>query len=188
MSEVFDFQTFPLLESERLILRELGQADAPTLFEYFRDPEYTKFVSFDLHTSVEQTKGFIALMTNMYQQNDSIRWGIQLKESKQLVGTAGLHFWKRDIRCAEVGYHVGRPYWGRGFATEVLRALVDFGFHRMNLNRIEGRHNAGNDASGRVMEKVGFQKEGIWRQREIKYGELVDVVQFSLIREDYAQE
>jgi ribosomal-protein-alanine N-acetyltransferase len=188
MTEVFDFQVFPLLETERLLLRQLVEADAPALFEYFRDPEYTQFVSFDMHTSVDQTRGFITLMSNMYQQKDSIRWGIELKESKHLIGTTGLHFWKREIRCAEVGYHVGRPYWSRGFATEVLYALVDFGFHRMNLNRIEGRHNAGNDASGRVMEKVGFQKEGIWRQREIKYGKPVDVIQFSLLREEYLQD
>ncbi len=72
-----------------------------------------------------------------------------------------------------------------GIASEVLRALVDFGFQRMNLNRIEGRHSAGNDVSGRVLLKCGFQKEGILRQREVLAGRLVDVVQFSLLREEY---
>ncbi|MBN8621430.1 MAG: GNAT family N-acetyltransferase [Anaerolineae bacterium] len=185
MAEWFDFQHFPVLETERLVLRELVETDAQALFEYFREPEYTRFVSFDIHTSIEQTRDFINFMTTIYQQKDSIRWGIELKSDKHLIGTAGLHFWKRNIRCAEVGYHIGQSYWRQGFATEVLEALVGFGFQHMNLNRIEGRHNAGNDASGRVMQKIGFQKEGIWRQREIKFGQFVDVVQFSLLREEY---
>jgi len=187
-SEIFDFQSFPILETERLMLRELVEVDAPALFEYYREPEFTKFISFDTHTSIEPTKRFIAWTSDIYGQKDGIRWGIQLKEANQLIGTTGLHFWKRDLRCAEVGYHVGRPFWGSGFATEVLGALVDFGFHRMNLNRVEGRHNAGNDVSGHVLEKVGFKKEGIWREREIKDGKFVDVVQFSLLREEYVRE
>jgi ribosomal-protein-alanine N-acetyltransferase len=67
----------------------------------------------------------------------------------------------------------------------VLPALLDFGFQRMNLNRIEGRHSDGNDASGRVMLKCGFQREGVLRQRENLSGTLVDVVQFSLLRGEY---
>jgi ribosomal-protein-alanine N-acetyltransferase len=188
MTETFDFSAFPALETERLILRETSDADAPALFELYRDPEMTRFVTFSTHASVEDTKGFIGWMANAFRQKDSIRWGIVLKETNDLIGTGGLHFWKRELRMAEVGYHIGRAFWGRGYATEALYALVDFGFQRMNLNRIEGRHNAGNHASGRVMEKVGFQREGIWRQREIKDGKLVDVVQFALLYEDYFQE
>lgn len=184
MCEMFDFQFFPLLETERLILRQLTGTDAPALFEFFRDPDYTRFLSFDSHTSIEQTKNFIAWTAEIFRQKDSIRWAIQLR-SGPLIGTAGLHFWKRELRCAEVGYHIGPLFWGNGYATEALSALVGFGFHEMNLNRIEGRHNAGNDASGSVMRKLGFQQEGILRQREIKGGALVDVVQFSLLRQDY---
>ena len=126
-------------------------------------------------------------MKEIYQQKDSVRWGIQLKETKQLIGNAGLHFWKRDIRCADVGYHIGESYQGRGFATEVLATMVDFGFKRMNLNRIQGYINRGNDASGRVMEKLGFKKEGVWRQVELKNGNLIDKIWFSLLRNEYFQ-
>lgn len=185
---MFDFTAFPILETERLVLRETTEADAPALFDYYRDPELTKFISFGTHASVEDTLGFIGWMASVYRQQDSIRWGIQLKATTRLIGTGGLHFWKRELRMAEVGYHIGRPFWGMGYATETLGVLVDFGFQHMNLNRIEGRHNAGNDASGRVMEKLGFQREGRWRQREIKDGDFVDVVQFSLMREDYLRD
>lgn len=187
MAEVFDFDSFPLLETERLILRELTDVDAAPLFEFFRTVEYTQYLSFGRHTTLDHTHSFIAWTRDVYQKKDSVRWALQLKTSNQIIGTAGLHFWKRDIRCAEAGYHVGPPYWGKGFATEVLRALVDFGFQRMDLNRLEARHNDGNDASGRVLEKVGFQREGIWRQRELKEDRIVDVHQYSLLRDEYLQ-
>jgi [ribosomal protein S5]-alanine N-acetyltransferase len=188
MATVFDFQDFPRLETERFLLRELVEADAPALFKYFSDPDYTRYLSFDTHMTIDQTKEFIAAMRELYQQKDSLRWAIQLKESQELVGTAGLHFWKREIRCAEVGYHIGKPYWGRGYASEVLRAMVKFGFQQMNLNRIEGYHNAGNDASGRVMQKLGFKQEGVVRQGAFKANQFVDKLWFSLLREEYFQE
>lgn len=188
MAEIFDFQSFPTLETERLILRETTDADAPALFELYRDPEMSRFISFSTHTSIDDTRAFLGWMANAFKQRDSIRWGIVLKARNRLIGTGGLHFWKRELRMMEVGYHIGQAYWGEGYATETLRALVDFGFRRANLNRIEGRHNAGNDASGRVMAKVGFEREGVWRQREIKDGALVDVVQYAMLREDYLRE
>lgn len=187
MSEIFDFQEFPLLETDRLLMREMVEADAPTLFEYYRDPEFTRYVPFNTHKSIEDSRDFISFWRNLYQQKNSIRWGIELKETKQLIGNAGLVFWKRDIRCAEVGYHTGQPYQGRGFTTEVLSAMVDFGFEFMNLNRIEGCIYPGNDASARVMEKLGFKKEGVWRQVHLKNGIFIDKIWFSLLREEHPQ-
>jgi ribosomal-protein-alanine N-acetyltransferase len=184
---MFDFQSFPHLETDRLVLRETTEGDAPALFELYRDPEMSKYITFSTHADIEQTKGFIAWMADVFAKKDSIRWGFELKAANRLIGTGGLHFWKRDVRCAEVGYHIGRAYWGSGYATEALRVLVDFGFERMNLNRIEGCHNAGNDASGRVMEKAGFRREGTWRQRVLKDGVLVDSVQYSLLRSEYLE-
>ena len=185
MTELFDFEAFPTLETEHLLLRELTDADAPTLFTYFSDPAYVRYLSFGLHTSIEQTRGFIDWTRAGYAQKDGIRWGIWLKSNDLLIGTCGLHFWKREIRCAEAGYHVAPAYWGQGIASELLPALLEFGFRRMNLNRIEGKHVAGNEASGRVMLKCGFRQEGILRQRENLSGTLVDVVQYSLLRSEY---
>lgn len=187
MANLFDFEAFPTLKTERLILRETNEDDALALFTYYRNPEMMQYISFNTHQSTEDTLGFLRWMANAFLQKDSVRWGIQLKATGELIGTGGLHFWKRELRLAEVGYHIGRPHWGMGYATETLRALVAFGFEHMNLNRIEGRHNAGNNASGRVMGKVGFQREGVLRQREIKDGTFVDVVQFSLLREEYRE-
>lgn len=185
MARVFDFEFFPRLETERLVLREVTLADTQLLFEIYRVPEMMTYVAFSTHKDTEDTKDFIAWMAKVFREKDSVRWGIQLKSDGRLIGTAGLHFWKRSIRCAEVGYHIGRDHWGSGYATEALRAMLDFGFDYMDLNRIEGQHHVGNIASGRVMEKAGFQREGVWRQRARKDGALVDTVWFSLLREEY---
>lgn len=185
MVNVFDFEYFPQLETDRLVLRAVTVADVLELFEVYRIPEMMRYVSFSPHKDTQDTRDFIAWMAKVFDAKESVRWGIQLKSNNLLIGTAGLHFWKRNIRCAEVGYHVGRDYWGSGYATEALRAMLAFGFDHMDLNRIEGQHAAGNDASGRVMEKAGFQREGTWRQRVLKDGALLDTVWFSLLREEY---
>jgi ribosomal-protein-alanine N-acetyltransferase len=188
MVDLFDFQDFPRLETPRLEMRQLEESDASALFWYYCDTEMMKYLFFNPHKSVEDTKSFIRYMTKLYLEKDSIRWGIQAKETGKLIGTAGLHFWKREIRCAEVGYHIGRSYWGNGFATEVLGAMVDFGFKSMNLNCIEGYHNSGNGASGRVMEKLGFTKEGVLRERIVKDNQFVDRVCYSILRREYFHE
>ena len=103
MSNFFDFRTFPILQTERLILRQPTDADATALFEFFRDPAFTQFISFDTQTSIEQAQQFINWMAALYNQKDSIRWAIQLKQPENLIGTAGLHFWKRETRRAEAG-------------------------------------------------------------------------------------
>lgn len=187
MSAIFDFDSFPRLETPRLILREATPGDAQDLFEFYRDPQMTRYVTFGVHRTIDDTLAFLAWMADAFQKKDSIRWGYELKETGNLIGSGGLHFWKRNIRCAEVGYHIGPPYWGGGYATEALRAIVAFGFEHMDLNRIEGKHTAGNVGSGRVMLKTGFRYEGTLRQREVKDGLIEDCLWYSILREEYEQ-
>jgi ribosomal-protein-alanine N-acetyltransferase len=144
-----------------------------------------KYLRFDAHQHLGHTRDFINWMAEIFEKKVGIRWGIELKETGHIIGTGGLYLSKPEFRCAEVGYHIGRVWWGHGFATETLQAMIEFGFKHMDLNRIEGKHHAGNDTSGRVMQKVGFQYEGILRQGELKEDRFVDVVQFSLLHDEY---
>ena len=92
-----------------------------------------------------------------------------------------------DNRAAEVGYSLARGLWNRGLMTEALRAVIDFGFRGLNLNRIEAQHESENPASGAVMRKCGMQREGTLRQRLMNKGRFVDVELYSILRCDYIQ-
>ncbi len=102
-----------------------------------------------------------------------------------LVGAMGLDFAPEHAR-AELGYWVGRPSWGQGFASEAARELVRYGFEVLGLNRIQAHHMVRNPASGRVLEKCGMQKEGVVRQYLKKWGEFEDIVMYSILASDQA--
>jgi len=102
----------------------------------------------------------------------------------RLVGAVALHL---DLahRRGELGYWVGVPFWNQGFATEAARALVDFSFHELGLNRIQARHMTRNPGSGRVMQKVGMRPEGIHRQHIVAHGKTEDIAMYAILREEW---
>ena len=91
----------------------------------------------------------------------------------------------RAVRKAELGYWVGKPFWGRGYATEAAGSIVDFGFDQLGLNRITAGHMVRNPASGRVMQKIGMREEGLLKGHVRKWGQFYDVSFYGLVRSDY---
>ena len=112
-------------------------------------------------------------------------FAICLRTDRALVGAIGLQI-DRDLEKAELGYWVGRPFWNRGYATEAASAVLDFGFDKLRLNRIQAAHLSRNPSSGRVLEKVGMLLEGTARQGAKKWGEFEDVVWYGVLRDDWA--
>lgn len=103
----------------------------------------------------------------------------------ELVGACGLVV-KRDDDVAEIGYWIGVPYWGRGYATEAAAAVIRYGFEQLNLNRIYAAHFARNPQSGNVLRKLGMRHEGTLRQHHKKWGEYQDAEMYAILRQDWA--
>lgn len=102
-----------------------------------------------------------------------------------MVGACGLVNWEAEHARAEVGFVLSREYWGRGLMSEAVRAILRFGFERMNLNRIEARCIAENAASARVMEKAGMVYEGTLRQREYIKGAYRDIKLYAILKKGF---
>ena len=85
----------------------------------------------------------------------------------------------------ELGYWIAKDFWGIGYCTEAAKAIVNYGFEQMNLNRIHAHHVARNPASGRVMQKIGMKQEGYFRQATVKWGKFEDEVLYAILREDW---
>lgn len=178
------FARLPELETPRLILRKMTMNDAQDMYNYSRDPEVSRHVLWDAHRSVQESRAYLRYIMRQYRNNEPSSWGIELKETGQLVGTIGYMWWNRDNRSAEVGYSLSRAQWNKGLMTEALREVIRFGFDDMHLHRIEAQHETTNPASGRVMEKVGMQKEGVLRGRLYNKGKYVDVTLYAILRGD----
>lgn len=180
---VFDFTHFPLLETERLRLREIQPDDVNALLKMFGNPEVVRFIEMQPIKSIEQANEWLKWMGGIFSSKDGLRWAVTLPDDT-FIGSAGLHRWNREVHCAEIGCDISYTYWGNGYGQEAMHRVIDFGWKNMNLNRIEASVIKGNNRSVHVMEKLGFKKEGTLRQRLLKGGKYYDVYIFGLLRCD----
>ncbi len=154
------FEPFPVLETERLILRKAALTDVADLFSLRTDPKTMKFIP-RVHPKTHDD--VLEMMKNMYDENSSINWAITLKPSTKLIGMIGFYRTQKEHFRSEVGYMISSDYWGIGIATEALGPILDFGFNEIKLHSIEARINPKNIASRGVLLKHQFVKEGYFK-------------------------
>jgi RimJ/RimL family protein N-acetyltransferase len=128
-------------------------------------------------------EAWIAAQESAWELGEAATFAIT-EATEGFVGVIGLSIEPNHWR-AEAGYWVGLPYWGRGYATEALAAIIAFGFRQLDLNRIHATHFTRNPASGRVMIKAGMRFEGCLRQHFLKWGQFEDVASYSILRSEY---
>lgn len=179
------YSYMPTLETPRLRIRRLTMQDAADIYRYSRDAEVARHVLWDAHRTIVDSRAYLRYMLRRYRQHDPASWGIEWKETGRVIGTIGFMWIQNDNSAAEVGYSLARDFWNRGIMTEALKAVIDYGFGRLNLNRIEAQHETTNPASGAVMRKCGMAREGTLRQRLYNKGRYVDVDLYAILRKDY---
>lgn len=182
------FGHLPTLLTPRLTLRPVRMSDAADLYEYSRDPEVARHVLWDAHRSIHQTRAYIRYLLRQYRNAAPSTFAIALRDTGKVVGTIGFMWVQPDNRSAEVGYSLSRAFWNQGYMSEALRAVVDFGFGQLGLNRIEAQHECDNPASGHVMRNAGMRHEGTLRQRLYNKGRFVDVELYAIVRADHTSE
>ncbi|MEF2966178.1 GNAT family N-acetyltransferase [Paenibacillus sp. M1] len=176
----------PVLESERLRLRRMDRGDARELHRYWSDPEVTKYMNIPPFSSVEDTCEMIDLLNGLAESEDALRWGIELKESGRLIGSCGFNVWElAGAYRGEIGYDLGRKYWGRGYMSEALRMVLAFGYGTMGLNRIEALVDPRNAASRSLLRSFGFREEGLLREYQKTEIGFVDLLMYALLKREY---
>ena len=129
----------------------------------------------------EDAEGWVALQSGQHPPTQ-----FAVCDEAGPIGAIGLETREADYRhSAELGYWLGKPFWGRGIMTGAVRLLVVYGFEGLGLLRIDAHVKSGNPASARVLEKAGFRREGVLRKAALKEGELVDHILFGILYEDY---
>ncbi|MFC3928130.1 GNAT family N-acetyltransferase [Streptococcus caprae] len=174
-----------LIETERLRLRPLTLSDTQAMYDnWANDVDVSRYVTWETHANSEETAELMAFWCQQYDQPNFYNWGIEIKETGELIGTfTFVSLSERDL-VAELGYCIGQQWWNKGYVTEAGKALLDFGFQQLGLNRIEAIHDVRNPASGRVMEKLGMSYEGTMRQiRKVK-GQFVTVKPYSILAKE----
>jgi RimJ/RimL family protein N-acetyltransferase len=171
-----------VLTTGRLKLRPMDERDIPSHYAVFSDPEVARYWSREPWTDIGQASQSIAAMLAAQADGSEARFGIELLSTGELIGNAGLHHFVEQNRRCEIGYALGSKYWGQGYATEALRAVIAHGFDALGLNRIEADIDPRNVGSARVLEKLGFRKEGFMPERWIVGNETADTAFYGLLR------
>jgi [ribosomal protein S5]-alanine N-acetyltransferase len=173
---------FPILETERLILRELTKEDAKDIFACFSNDNVTRYYGQDTLDNIEQAEKFVDFFSKNYNEKRGIRWGIEIKGTKGIIGTIGFNAWFPKHKRAEIGYEIHPAHWRKGYTFEAASKVLSYGFNAMGLTRIGAVVFIDNDASNHLLTKMGFQKEGILKKYMYQNGEANDTYIYSLLK------
>ena len=182
------FNTFPILETERLRLRMIQPGDVTAVYEIFGDEAVTRYYGLETYTSIEQAAERITLYRQNFNKRVSVRWGITFKDDEWLLGTIGIMNWKPRFFNAALGYDLQKRFWRQGIMFEALTAVLDYAFSKMQMNRLEAFVMPKNEPSSELLKKLGFQNEGLMREYGYWRGEFHDLVLYSLLRGDWKPE
>ena len=179
------FSKPPLIRTEDLVLRPMKMSDASDIFHYASDPEVAKYVLWDPHRSIADTRAYIRYIRSLYHRALPSSWAVEYRPTGTVIGSIGFMGYSDMHHAAEVGYSFSREYWNRGLAPQALGAVIRTAFAQIpGLNRIEAQHDVRNPSSGRVMEKCGMRMEGILRNRLMNKNEFIDVALYAILRSD----
>jgi [ribosomal protein S5]-alanine N-acetyltransferase len=176
---------FTPLQTERLTLRAYALADVPALVALAGAREVAATTLRIPHPYSEADgRDFVTSTLEDQARGTGLHLAIVLGESGMLGGV-GLRI-ESEHRRAELGYWIGLPYWGNGYATEAARAIVQYGFETLGLHRIFASHVTHNPASGRILRKIGMRHEGVHRAHILKWGEFLDLEMYGMLAPDVA--
>jgi len=175
----------PVLRTARLVLGEFHLDDAANLQRLAGEREIADTTLAIPHPyELDHALAWIEHQRHDADTGRAANFAVRLASNHVLIGSAGLRDIDEEHRQAELGFWIGREFWGQHYAREAAAAVIRYGFERLGLNRICAHHMARNPASGRVLEAAGMQREGVLRQRVRKWGKFEDVVLYAILRHD----
>ena len=174
----------PLLTA-RLILRPLRLDDASAVFHYAHDPEVTRSTTWDAHATVEDSRRYIEAIISGYQRGESAELAIEHKMDKKVIGACGLTAVSAEHCRGEAVFAMAKEYWGNGFMSEALNAVLAFGFGPLGLNRIFAKVDPDNVNTIRVLKRAGWMFDGSLRQDVLVRGQFRDVRLYSLLKNEF---
>lgn len=173
------------VDTPRLTLRPPRSADAAAILELHADPEAMRYWNTPPWTTLGQARAWLERAARAAAADEALTLLLEDRAGAEILGTCSLFNWLPGCRRAEIGYMLARPAWGRGLMREALEGLLDWSFAALDLNRVEADVDPRNGASAGLLKRLGFQREGLLRQRWIVAGEISDTAFYGLLRSQW---
>lgn len=177
----------PVLDTARLRLRTIQRSDLEQIYLLHSDSRAMRYWSFAPWSEPQQALDWFEQRRRMGEREEVWPWAVTLAGVDELIGIVTLFAVNRGSQRAETGYQLHPSRWGRGYAREALGAVLDYGFDALDLRRIEADIDPRNEASCRLAERIGFQREGYLRERWRVNGEIADTALYGLLRRDFVR-
>ncbi len=165
---------FPILETDRIVLRQITDADLPSIFKGLSDQEIVKHYEVSFQTE-EETKEQMQWYANLEKNETGIWWAVCSKDGGRFLGTGGLCDLSREHKKAEIGFWLLQENWGKGYMSEAMKLIQKYAFNHMELHRIEGYVESDNFKCKKAIEKLQYTHEGTMRDCEFKNGKFISV-------------
>jgi RimJ/RimL family protein N-acetyltransferase len=178
-------ESLPTLETPRVRLRWLAESDVEALFRIFSDGPMMRYWSSTPMVSRTEAVELLERIHRQFAEKSALQWGIERKEDGELLGTCTLFSIHRGNMRAEIGYCLRSPHWRKGYMSEALAALIDYAFGSLMLRRLEADVDPGNAGSLRILERMGFRREGLLRERWNVGGVIADSVILGLLAREW---
>lgn len=174
-----------ILETERLILRRFTIEDSEGMFNnWASDPNVNKYLAWPLHKNVDETKEIINKWISKYESG-SYNWIVETKDTHEVIGSICEEGKSIKHKTIALGYCFGSKYWNKGYASEVLRRVIEYLLTEQDFYLVEANHRSSNPASGRVMQKAGMKYDGTLRERKINPdGIRADMISYSITKNE----
>lgn len=186
LSRWFDGERLPTLDTPRLRLRWLEDRDLAALLATFSHPDVLRYWGGDPAHDEDGARRLLAQVREGFALRELFQWGIARRADDQVVGTCTLIRLDARNRRAEVGFALGREHWGHGYAGEAVAAVLALAFERFGLLRVEADADPRNARSIALLERLGFRREGLLRERWLVGDEVQDSAVFGLLRREWS--
>jgi ribosomal-protein-alanine N-acetyltransferase len=175
--------SFPILKTSRLLLRQFVESDLDNVFKGLSDPEIVKYYGVS-YSTMEETKEQMKFFKELEESETGIWWAVCSLDNKTFYGAGGLNSLSKEHRKAEIGFWLRTDFWGQGIMTEAMPLICQYGFDKLGLHRIEGFVETDNFNCKKAIQKLDFRHEGTMKDCEIKNGKFINIDIYAKLKTD----
>ena len=175
---------FPILHTDRLDLIEIKQHHLGDLYQLYSNENVTRYYNVLPLKNEQEAQKYIDWFQSRFKEELGIRWGIALKGEEHIIGTLGFNNFTK-LHRANIGFDLKSAHWNNGIISESLKTIINFGFHKLEINRIEAEVMQGNVISEKVLNKLNFKNEGVLREWMYWNEKHYDMTMYSLLKSDH---